>query len=339
MEKIIEPIDKKLIVRELKDEYLLRRTNKADNLLYIITAAQAPNTMREIGRLREEAFRLVGGGSGREVDIDEADTMENGYKQLIVWNPEKEEIMGGYRFITGKDVALDPQGQPKLSSAHYFHFSDLFIQKYLAQTIELGRSFVTVGYQSSVAGARALFILDNLWDGLGALSIAYPGTKYFFGKVTMYKDLGEESRNLILYFLHKQFPDPERLIYPKTSFDTHMNCGQMNLIFDGGTFKKNYKILNKRVQDLSRRIPPLVNSYIKLSNSIRILGTVINTQFNDVEETGILIDIDDIFEEKRKRHIESYRNELITKKYIEEFNVPPTKASFKKRRGQEQTES
>ncbi len=321
MEKIIDPVAKELIVKELKDEFLLRHTNKADNLLYIITAQQAPNTMREIGRLREEAFRLAGGGSGMEVDIDEADTMENGYKQLIVWNPEKQEIMGGYRFILGKDVLFDQQGQPILSSAHYFHFSELFIKKYLPQTIELGRSFVTVGYQSSVAGAKALFILDNLWDGLGALSINYPGTKYFFGKVTMYKDLGEDSRNLILYFLHRQFPDPERLVYPKTSFDTNMDCGKMNLIFDGGSFRDNYKILNKRVQELSSRIPPLVSSYIKLSPSIRILGTIINSEFNDVEETGILVDIDEIFEEKRERHIMSYLNELTTRKYIEELDA------------------
>lgn len=292
---------------------LLRKTNKANNELYVISHFDAPNTMLEIGRLREEAYRFSGGGTGKAVDIDQYDTMEGCYKQLIVWNPEKSEIMGGYRYIYGKDVQFKEDGSPNLSSGHLFNFSDLFIEDFLPFTIELGRSFVTVGYQSSVAGSKALFAMDNLWDGLGALIVMYPDMKYFFGKVTMYPNFGNEGRNMILYFLNKQFPDPDRLVYPRHPLRTKMDLSTLSKLFVGGNFKENYKILNANVRELSRNIPPLVNAYMNLSPTMRVFGTAINDEFGDVEETGIMINVGDIFEEKRDRHIATYIDQLKVK--------------------------
>ena len=306
MEEIIAPIDKNLLIAELTADKFLRSTNKANNELYVIDCNTAPNTMLEIGRLREEAFRHGGAGTGKSVDIDEFDTMDQPYKQLIVWNPEKQEIMGGYRFIHGKDVPKKEDGGLLFSSSHLFYYSKLFIDDFLPYTIELGRSFVSVGYQSSIAGSKALFVMDNLWDGLGALIIEYPGVKYFFGKVTMYPDFGEEGRNMILYFLHRHFPDPERLIYPKQSLKTNMDLAAMSKLFVGGDFKENYKILNAHVRNLSLNIPPLVNAYMNLSPTMRVFGTCVHKEFGSVEETGIMINVGDIFEEKRDRHIETY---------------------------------
>lgn len=313
MEPIIEPISPALIQAELTPDKLLRKTNKANNELYVISHFDAPNTMLEIGRLREEAYRFSGGGTGKAVDIDQYDTMEGCYKQLIVWNPEKSEIMGGYRYIYGKDVQFKEDGSPNLSSGHLFNFSDLFIEDFLPFTIELGRSFVTVGYQSSVAGSKALFAMDNLWDGLGALIVMYPDMKYFFGKVTMYPNFGNEGRNMILYFLNKQFPDPDRLVYPRHPLRTKMDLSALSKLFVGGNFKENYKILNANVRELSRNIPPLVNAYMNLSPTMRVFGTAINDEFGDVEETGIMINVGDIFEEKRDRHIATYIDQLKVK--------------------------
>ncbi|OPZ99861.1 MAG: hypothetical protein BWY72_00124 [Bacteroidetes bacterium ADurb.Bin416] len=313
MEPIIEPISPALIQAELTPDKLLRKTNKANNELYVISHFDAPNTMLEIGRLREEAYRFSGGGTGKAVDIDQYDTMEGCYKQLIVWNPEKSEIMGGYRYIYGKDVQFKEDGSPNLSSGHLFNFSDLFIEDFLPFTIELGRSFVTVGYQSSVAGSKALFAMDNLWDGLGALIVMYPDMKYFFGKVTMYPNFGNEGRNMILYFLNKQFPDPDRLVYPRHPLRTKMDLSTLSKLFVGGNFKENYKILNANVRELSRNIPPLVNAYMNLSPTMRVFGTAINDEFSDVEDTGIMINVGDIFEEKRDRHIATYIDQLKVK--------------------------
>lgn len=310
MEQIIAPIAKELIALELTKERFLRKTNKANNELYVVDANNSPNTVLEIGRLREEAFRHAGAGTGKALDLDEFDTMQQPYQQLIVWNPDNQEIMGGYRFIHGNDVPKKEDGGLRFSSSHLFYYSRLFVEKFLPYTIELGRSFVTVGYQSSQAGSKALFIMDNLWDGLGALIIEYPGLKYFFGKVTMYPNFGEEGRNMILYFLHRHFPDPERLIYPRKSLNTKMDLSALSKMFNGCDFKENYKILNAHVRNLSRNIPPLVNAYMNLSPTMRVFGTCVHEEFGSVEETGIMINVGDIFQEKRDRHIETYIGDL-----------------------------
>lgn len=306
MEDIIEPISKELLKAELTEDKRLRMTNKSNNQIYIITAQDSPNTMKEIGRLREIAFRAAGGGTGMSVDIDEFDTMEHPYKQLIVWNPEAEEILGGYRYILGTDVRFDEHGAPILATSHMFHFSEKFLKEYLPTTIELGRSFVTLEYQSTRAGSKGLFALDNLWDGLGALTVVMPNVKYFFGKVTMYPSYNRKGRDMILYFLRKHFGDKEGLIVPMEPLQLESDEKELAALFCKDTFKEDYKILNGEIRKLGYNIPPLVNAYMSLSPTMRMFGTAINYGFGDVEETGILIAVDEILAEKRMRHIQSF---------------------------------
>lgn len=309
MQDIIEPVDRFLLKAELTKEKLLRRTNKSNNEIYIITAHDAPNVMQEIGRLREIAFRYYGGGTGCPVDIDEFDTMEDAYRQLVVWSPEEEQILGGYRFLCGSDVKFDQDGKPMLATSHLFNFSETFNKEYLPYTVELGRSFVTLEYQSTRAGAKGLFVLDNLWDGLGALSVVDPSLQYYFGKVTMYNTYNTEARNLILYFLGQHFPDPEKLITPVHPLETNMDEEKMKALFKNNNFKEDYKILNQEVRKFGINVPPLVSAYMSLSPKMRVFGTAVNHEFGEVEETGILIAIDEILEDKKKRHIETYLNE------------------------------
>ena len=306
MEEIIEPISKELLKAELTEEKRLRMTNKSHNQIYIITAQDSPNIMREIGRLREIAFRAAGGGTGKPLDIDEYDIMENPYKQWIVWNPEAEEILGGYRYLLGTDVRYDEKGAPILATAHMFNFSEKFLKEYLPTTIELGRSFVTVEYQSTRAGSKGLFALDNLWDGLGALTVVMPNVKYFFGKVTMYPSYHRQGRDMILYFLKKHFGDKENLITPMKPLEMEAKEEDLAALFCKNTFKEDYKILNCEIRKLGYNIPPLVNAYMSLSPTMRMFGTAINYGFGDVEETGILIAVDEILAEKRIRHIQSF---------------------------------
>ena len=303
---IIAPIDRKLIKAELTQERFLRTTNKAGNEIYIINAHNSPNTMREIGRLREIAFRTSGGGTGLEVDIDQFDTMETPCEQLIVWNPDAEEIIGGYRFILGENIKYDAQNQPLIATSHLFHFSQQFIDEYMPYTIELGRSFVTPEYQSSQAGAKSLFALDNLWDGLGALTIKYPQIRYFLGKFTMYPSFNTLGRDMILHYLNLHFGDSEQLAIPHKPLHQETDPNQLQQLFQVNNIKDNYKILNREVRTLGENIPPLVNAYMNLSPTMKVFGTAINDEFGDVEETGILITINDIYLEKRQRHIETY---------------------------------
>ncbi len=317
MEEIIAPVDKALLKAELTEDKRLRMTNRSHNQIYIVTAQDAPNTMREIGRLREIAFRAAGGGTGMSMDIDEYDTMENPYKQLIVWNPEAEEILGGYRYILGTDVRFDEKGAPILATSHMFHFSEKFLKEYLPTTIELGRSFVTLEYQSTRADSKGLFALDNLWDGLGALTVVMPNVKYFFGKVTMYPGYHRLSRDMILYFLHKHFADKEGLVVPIEPLHLDTDEKQLAALFCKDSFKDDYKILNAEIRKVGYNIPPLVNAYMSLSPTMRMFGTAINYEFGDVEETGILIAVDEILAEKRIRHIQSFvENEQDVSRFV-----------------------
>ena len=303
---IIQPINKELLKSELTSDRQLRMTNKSHNEIYIVTAHNAPNVMREIGRLREIVFREAGGGTGKEVDIDEFDICENCYKQLIVWNPEEQEIIGGYRYLPGTDWEYDEKGQPILATSHMFHFSEKFIREYAPQTVELGRSFVSLPYQSSRMGAKSLFALDNLWDGLGALTVVRPNVRYYFGKMTMYPSYIRKGRDMILYFLKKYFDDKENLIIPMKPLELETNPQELENLFSGKNFKEDYLILNREIRQLGYNIPPLVNAYMSLSPTMKLFGTAINYGFGDVEETGILIAIDEIFENKRKRHIDTF---------------------------------
>ena len=305
-QEIIQPIAKELLKSELTAERQLRMTNKSNNEIYVITAHNAPNVMKEIGRLREIAFREAGGGTGKSMDIDEFDTCDNCYKQLIVWNPEQEEIIGGYRYLEGSEWEMDDQGQPILATSHMFHFSEKFLKEYMPYTIELGRSFVTLPYQSSKMGAKSLFALDNLWDGLGALTVIKPNVKYFFGKMTMYPSYIRKGRDMILYFLKKYFDDKEKLIIPMKPLKLESDPAELEKLFSGNNFKEDYKILNGEIRKLGYNIPPLVNAYMNLSPTMKLFGTAINYGFGDVEETGILIAMDEILEEKRVRHIDSF---------------------------------
>ena len=309
MKQIIAPIPVDVLKSELTPDRMLRTTNKSKNEIYIVTAHNAPNVMKEIGRLREIAFRDAGGGTGKEADIDEFDTCEKCYEQLVVWNPDEEEILGGYRFLRGTDWEIGDDGQPKIATGHMFHFSDKFMNEYKNSTIELGRSFVSLPYQSSRMGAKSLFALDNLWDGLGALTVVWPDIKYFFGKMTMYPSYNRRGRDMLLYFLNKHFPDKENLVTPINPVKIETNINELAAILCEDKLNSDYRILNREIRHLGTKIPPLVNSYMGLSQTMRVFGTAINEGFGNVEETGILIAIDEIEKSKVIRHISSFIRE------------------------------
>lgn len=305
-ETIIDAVPVNDLERELTPDKFLRTTNKGGNHIYIVDAFNSPAVMREIGRLREIAFRSAGGGTGKACDIDQYDTMEPPCRQLIVWDPVAKEIVGGYRFIIGEDIRYTDDCVPRIATSHMFRFSKRFIDEFLPNTLELGRSFVRLEKQSTRVDVRSLYALDNLWDGLGALTVVYPQVKYLFGKVTMYPSYNRRCRDYILYFLNKHFPDPDKLVVPITPLPTNIDAEEMKTIFTGNSFKEDYKILNHLVREAGINIPPLVNAYMSLSPSMKMFGTAINDEFGNVEESGIFFAIEEIFEEKKGRHIGTY---------------------------------
>ena len=308
MEEIIAPIDKELIKSELTEDRFLRDTNRAGNQIYVVDYQGAPNTVKEIGRLREIAFRDGGGGTGTSCDIDKFDTdPAYGFKQLVLWDPENECIVGGYRYACLDDAVYDRFGQPILPSSHMFQFTKSFLHDKFLHTIELGRSFVAVEYQSTREDSKSLYALDNLFDGLGALIVLYNGRmKYFFGKMTTYPTYPQEALEMILYFLDKHFgiKRGEKMVIirnpVKVSFK---NRRKFKKIFTEDDFPEDYKILKAEIHNYGVNIPPLVNTYMNMSPSMKCFGGGVNDEFGDVIDTGILLSFDELKPEKTKRHV------------------------------------
>lgn len=306
MNPIIQPVDRKLLIKELTATKYIRTTRKGGNELYEVTYQDSPNIMREIGRLRELSFRASGGGTGKDCDIDEFDTDPKfAYKQLIVWDPDNQEIIGGYRYILCGGLPIE-----KLATKELFVYSEEFVNDYLPFTIELGRSFIQPNYQSMNLRRKSLYSLDNLWDGLGALMIKYNNYKYFFGKVTMYSSYNLKARNTLLNFLHKYFDDPDNLVYPIEPLDYDPNNKYYQELFNNLEYNDAYRVLQKEIKQNGENIPPLINSYMNLSPSMKVFGTALNKGFGDVEETGILVNIKDIYPEKVERHLRPMQETL-----------------------------
>ncbi|MBI3135016.1 MAG: GNAT family N-acetyltransferase [Bacteroidetes bacterium] len=303
LDYIIPPIDRALLKAELTPERFVRKTNKIKNLIYIVNHHNAPNVMREIGRLRELTFALAGGGTGQPIDIDEHDTAEICYEQLVVYSPEDDEIMGGYRFIDCAKIGAN--GAHHLSTSHYFHFSDTFLKNYMPYAIELGRSWINPLFQPSINPRKGLFALDNLWDGLGAIVLQHPHMKYFFGKVTMYSSYNEQAKRAVLGFMKTYFPDKEKLVTPINPIYTSVETHEIVELVKGLDFKEGFKILQKYCRERDENVPPLISNYMQLSPTMKSFGTAKNLDFGGVEETGILITLADVYPEKSERHLKT----------------------------------
>ena len=313
MKDIIAPVPVEAIMEELTQEKFFRKTNNGGNEIYVLTAHESPNIMREIGRLREISFRDSGGGTGLDCDIDVFDTRtENFFYQLIVWNPVDRAIVGGYRFLLCDHLPTDAEGQVDTPTSELFHYSERFVNEYLPYTIELGRSFVQPNYQPSKSLSKGLYSLDNLWDGLGSLIDIYPEAKYYFGKVTMYPQLDRASRDMILYFIGKHFPDPDHLVSvkPELNLPILTDLDELKEKFTFESYKEDYKLLVKYVRERGAAVPPLVNAYMSLTSTLRSFGTALNPGFGKVEETGLLLTIGDMFEDKVQRHLAYDKNEI-----------------------------
>ena len=328
---IIPPVPRELIKKELKRKHFLRHTNHGNKEIYITTAALSPNIMQEIGRLRELSFATEGGGTGKPLDIDEFDLLPEPYcfKQLIVWDPVEEEIVGGYRFIHGSNMFRSVDGALYTPTAELFHFTETFIEKYLPYTLELGRSFVQPAYQPSADIRKGMYSLDNLWDGLATLAMEIRNTKYYFGKITMYPHMNRQAKDMILYFYQKHFPDKDGLVWPNEPLLIETDYNKLHELFTGRNYKEDYQILQRSVRELGSYVPPLVNAYMNLSSTMRSFGTAYNHAFGETDETGILVAVKDIYPEKSERHFKSYitRNPLFMRRKLFKITRPDSPLS------------
>ena len=300
MEQIINPVDTDIILREL-DGHLLRPSNKAGNFIYDITAHECPNVMREIGRLREVSYRDAGGATGKAADIDDMDTMTHPYHQLIVWDPDNKQIIGGYRYLLGEEAEIR-DGQPYITSSFLFHYSERFIRDYLPYAIEFGRAFVQPMYQKREMGVKALFALDNIWDGIGAIMHNNPHIRWMIGKVTVYPEYNPVARELIYTYLDRYHHGEDGLFKPY-----HQQPLQpIDSPFEGNDPQENYHILQRVVREQGTVIPPMFSAYLNLTNELQYFGTAIEETFSSVYDSGIMVDLNAVYPEKKERYINPY---------------------------------
>jgi hypothetical protein len=143
-EQIIDPQPRLLLRGELKQEFLLKTSNRGGFEIYVVTSKQCPSVMKELGRLREISFRHIKAGTGKSADIDEFDPY---FEQLVIWDPKKHEIAGGYRIQTLLELRNSATNKESFSPlTKYFNLSKRFMEEYLPYTAEFGRAFVQPDY-------------------------------------------------------------------------------------------------------------------------------------------------------------------------------------------------
>lgn len=343
-EKIMQLVPSSELEVELMDPKkarFVKDTEHGGNKIYIFSGNDCPKLMIQVGILREMSFRNGGGGTGLAIDIDRWDEfapdgltatalypydrylpylqtlgpfIPQGFKQLIVWDPEEKEILGGYRYCEMEKFISKDRKSIDSPTAELFDCSLEFISAYAPFTIELGRSFVQPKYQlraDYVPPKKALYALDNLFDGLGTLVVDHKNDdiEYFFGKVTMYETYNRQARNMILYYMDKHFPDTHHLVTPKPGLipkGLDEEIAFLESIFAGKSEREDKKILIKSLREIKQGMPPLFKKYTEMSPTMKVFGTAINHHCGDVEETCILTKFSDIVQEYQIKYILNY---------------------------------
>jgi len=307
VEEIIKPISKEILINELKIALFLRPTRVGNNEVYIFSSEQCPNLMQEVGRLRELTFREAGAGFGKEVDIDDYDICEHRCKQLIVWDPIKKEIVGGYRFNLFYDLKNKNLNDTPLSNKSFYNVSNKFVSDYIPYLVELSRAFIQPMFQPKYAGRRAAFSLDNIWDGLGALVIKYPFLKYYFGRLTFFSNYNATVRDSIFYFFQKHLKGDTSLLQAKRPLSLDTPISYIKKKINMSDIKEDYKSLQLIAKEHNAVIPPLMKSYYNASSSLKVFDPVFDSYFGSSYAAAIIVTIKDIYPSYVKRYIKPYK--------------------------------
>jgi len=307
---LIKPVSRKLLCDELTTDRLIRPTRIGNNQVYIFTAHKAPNLMQEVGRLRELTFRDAGAGFGTAVDIDHFDTDEYPCRQLIVWDPVMEEIIGGYRFNIFHNFKGKPLRDIPLANKSLYSISNTFTNEYIPYLVELARAFIQPKYQPKLAGRKAAFSLDNIWDGLGALVVKYPFIRYFFGRLTFFSNYDPTVRDLAFYFFAKHLQGNPALLSAKKPFEFPTLSNDLEKVIGGSSIKDDFTKLNQAAKNHGTTIPPLVKSYFNVSGTLRVFEPVFDSYFASSYAAAILVTIADVYPAFVKRYIAPYQRYL-----------------------------
>lgn len=192
---IAHPEDRSNLKKELKTAQVIGAT-RDNHKIYLCDYSTHPTVLREIGRLREQTFRLVGEGTGSRRDVDKFDHY---YRHLVLWDEDKLAIAGAYRLGDCAQILHD-RGVEGLYTADLFRYRPA-ATGYLQNAIELGRSFVSPEYWGKAS-------LDYLWQGLGAYLQHNPQVRYVLGPVSMSASYPKPLRDLLVYYYQRYYKTP-----------------------------------------------------------------------------------------------------------------------------------
>lgn len=250
---------------------------------------------RELGRLREIAFRAVGEGSGKRRDIDKYDM---DYQHLVLWDPMQLELVGAYRLACAQQI-IQKHGREGLYTDSLFSYTDA-MTPYLHQGIELGRSFVQPKYW----GRKSL---DYLWYGIGAFIKNYPQYRYLFGAVSVSNALPEQAKAMLVYYYQHYYKSSIELATPNNELKlTEQQLTQCNILFNGNDVREDFVELKHVLANMGAQVPTLFKQYTELCNpgGVQFLSFSIDPDFNNCIDGLVLVDLKSVKENKAKRYLE-----------------------------------
>ncbi|MCZ2721299.1 lysophospholipid acyltransferase family protein [Marinomonas sp. 15G1-11] len=289
---ISHPQDRKLIKTELTNSEYLGCTKDGKHI-YLFDYLDQSATIKEIGRLREMAFRTVGEGTGQSSDLDKFDQY---YRHLVLWDEDQLEIVGAYRIGEINKYIKD-------GSSHAIYTEELFqlspdMMPYLEQGVELGRSFVQPKYW----GKRSL---DYLWYGIGAYLNRHPEVRYLFGPVSLSNNYPQLAKDLIVHFYSLYFPDPDALAVSFTPYQIALeNKDYVSALFTGARYEEDFRILKEQLSHLNVSVPTLYKQYSELCehNGVRFLDFGVDADFGFCIDGLVLVDLQKVKELKNNRY-------------------------------------
>ncbi|MDG2484694.1 MAG: lysophospholipid acyltransferase family protein [Flavobacteriaceae bacterium] len=300
--KIISPVNCILMRTEVedlraKDHRLLESKNYE---VYLAPAANIPNILREIGRLREITFREIGEGTNRAIDLDKFDRY---YHHMFLWDREAKCLAGAYRMGLGRDVY-------EAYGINGFYLQDLFrfepeLHKMMSHSIELGRAFIVKQYQQK---PMPLFLL---WKGIVHTTLRFPNHKYLIGGVSISNRFSNFSKSLMIEFMKSHYYDPylAQYVHPKKEFKVKLKDTDKDFVFDAteADLNKFDKIIDE-IEPGALRLPVLLKKYIK--QNARLIAFNVDPLFNDAIDGLMYIRISDLPDSTVRPVMEEFQAEL-----------------------------
>ncbi|REE27827.1 putative hemolysin [Winogradskyella pacifica] len=300
--RIVTPIAPKVMIAEVdklrvSDCRLLESKNYE---VFLASANDIPNILREIGRLREITFREVGEGTNEAIDLDKFDTY---YHHMFLWDNEKNLIAGAYRMGLGSKIF-------ERFGIDGFYLQDLFrfepeLHKMMSQSIEMGRAFIIKEYQQK---PMPLFLL---WKGIVHITLRFPEHKYLIGGVSISNQFSNFSKSLMIEFMKSHYYDPyvAQYVHPKKEFKVKLQDADKDFVFDAteADLNKFDKIIDE-VEPGALRLPVLLKKYIK--QNARLVAFNVDPLFNNAVDGLMYIKIADLPESTVRPVMEEFQAEL-----------------------------